>query len=46
MHRVFAWMTYLNDVKDEDGGTTNFDYYKITPPEGFGSVVPEKFKSS
>ena len=27
LHRIFAWMTYLNDV--EDGGTTDFDYYKI-----------------
>lgn len=24
----------------------DFDYYKIIPPEGFGSVVPDKFKSS
>ena len=29
LHRLFAWMTYLNDVDDEDGGTTDFDYYKI-----------------
>ena len=27
LHRLFAWMTYLNDV--DDGGTTDFDYYKI-----------------
>ena len=27
IHRLFAWMTYLNDV--EEGGTTDFDYYKI-----------------
>ena len=27
LHRIFAWMTYLNDV--DDGGTTDFDYYKI-----------------
>jgi len=27
VHRIFAWMTYLNDV--EDGGTTDFDYYKV-----------------
>ena len=27
LHRIFAWMTYLNDV--EDGGTTDFDYYGI-----------------
>ena len=28
-HRLFAWMTYLNDVDENDGGTTDFDYYKI-----------------
>ena len=27
LHRLFAFMTYLNDV--DDGGKTNFDYYKI-----------------
>ena len=27
IHRIFAWMTYLNDV--DDGGTTDFDYYKV-----------------
>ena len=25
LHRVFAWMTYLNNV--EDGGKTNFSHY-------------------
>ena len=29
LQRLFAWMTYLNDVEEENGGTTNFDYYKI-----------------
>ena len=29
LHRLFAWMTYLNDVDQKDGGTTDFDYYKI-----------------
>ena len=31
LHRIFAFMTYLNDV--EDGGTTDFDHYglKIKP---------------
>jgi len=27
LHRLFAWMTYLNDV--DDGGETNFSHYKI-----------------
>ena len=29
LHRLFAWMTYLNDVDEDNGGTTDFDYYKI-----------------
>jgi|TARA_B110001452_G_C15069487_1_gene373273 hypothetical protein len=36
LHRIFAWMTYLNDV--QDGGTTDFDYYGI-------SVKPETGKT-
>jgi prolyl 4-hydroxylase len=36
LHRVFAWMTYLNDV--EDGGTTDFSHYKI-------SIKPETGKT-
>ena len=36
LHRIFAWMTYLNDV--EDGGTTDFDYFKI-------KVKPERGKT-
>jgi hypothetical protein len=27
LHRLFAWMTYLNDV--DDGGQTNFSHYGI-----------------
>ena len=27
LHRLFAWMTYLNDV--DDGGKTNFSHYEI-----------------
>ena len=36
IHRLFAWMTYLNDV--DDGGTTDFDLYKI-------KIKPEKGKT-
>ena len=36
IHRLFAWMTYLNDV--DDGGTTDFDFYKI-------KIKPEKGKT-
>jgi len=35
-HRVFAWMTYLNDVKD--GGSTDFKHFDI-------SVEPKKGKT-
>ena len=27
MHRVFAWMTYLNNV--DDGGETYFEYFDL-----------------
>jgi len=36
LHRVFAFMTYLNDV--DDGGTTDFEYYKL-------KIKPEKGKT-
>lgn len=36
IHRVMAWMTYLNDV--EDGGETVFDHYGI-------AVKPERAKT-
>ena len=36
LHRLFAWMTYLNDV--DDGGLTNFTHYKI-------KIKPEKGKT-
>ena len=35
-HRLFAWMTYLNDV--EDGGVTEFPHYGI-------NVKPQKGKT-
>ena len=38
LQRLFAWMTYLNDVKEENGGSTDFDYYKI-------KVKPERGKT-
>ena len=43
MHRVFAWMTYLNDV--EDGGETYFDYYdlKIKPSSGKTLIWPAEW---
>ena len=43
LHRLFAWMTYLNDV--EDGGTTDFDYYdlKIKPECGKTLIWPAEW---
>ena len=29
MHRIFAWMTYLNDVSDDAGGCTHFSHYNL-----------------
>ena len=43
IHRIFAWMTYLNDV--EDGGTTDFDYYnvKVKPECGKTLIWPAEW---
>ena len=37
LHRLFAWMTYLNDV--EDGGQTNFKHYKIKIKPEIGKTL-------
>lgn len=29
LHRLFAWMTYLNDVPPQDGGSTIFTHYDL-----------------
>ena len=43
LHRVFAWMTYLNNV--EDGGTTNFAHYdmKVKPEIGKTLIWPAEW---
>ena len=43
LHRLFAFMTYLNDV--EDGGKTNFDYYgiKVKPEIGKTLIWPAEW---
>ena len=43
LHRLFAFMTYLNDV--EDGGKTSFDYYgiKIKPEIGKTLIWPAEW---
>ena len=37
LHRLFAWMTYLNDV--DDGGQTNFGHYKIKIKPEIGKTL-------
>ena len=43
LHRVFAWMTYLNNV--EDGGETNFSHYgiRIKPEIGKTLIWPAEW---
>ena len=36
-HRIFAWMTYLNDV--EEGGITNFPHYNIRVKPEVGKTL-------
>ena len=44
MHRIFAWMTYLNDIKT-DNGATNFIHYdiKIKPEKGKTLIWPAEW---
>ena len=37
IHRLFAWMTYLNNV--DDGGTTDFEYFKIKIKPEIGKTL-------
>ena len=43
LHRLFAWMTYLNDV--DDGGHTNFNHFgiKIKPEIGKTLIWPAEW---
>ena len=44
MHRVFAWMTYLNDIKDENGATYYSHYeVKIKPETGKTLIWPAEW---
>lgn len=45
LHRVFAWMTYLNDVDLEDGGSTHFHHYglDIQPRKGLTLIWPSEW---
>ena len=44
MHRVFAWMTYLNDIKSYNGHTY-FPHYdlKIRPEKGKTLIWPAEW---
>ena len=37
--RLFAWMTYLNDVNDGDGGETYFSHYGIRVKPEIGKTL-------
>ena len=45
LHRLFAWMTYLNDVPLEDGGSTIFTHYdlEIQPQKGLTLIWPAEW---
>ncbi len=45
LHRVFAWMTYLNDVDQDDGGSTLFSHYDLTiqPKKGLTLIWPAEW---
>ena len=43
LHRIFAWMTYLNDV--DDGGATYFSHYdlEVKPRKGLTLIWPSEW---
>jgi hypothetical protein len=45
LHRVFAWMTYLNDVELKDGGSTFFSHYgiEVQPRKGLTLIWPAEW---
>ena len=45
MHRIFAWMTYLNNVEEEANGATYFSHYniKIKPEKGKTLIWPAEW---
>lgn len=45
LHRIFAFMTYLNDVNREDGGSTYFTHYDIDiqPQKGLTLIWPAEW---
>ena len=45
LHRVFAWMTYLNDVDIKEGGSTFFSHYdlEVQPRKGLTLIWPAEW---
>ena len=45
LHRIFAWMTYLNDVDIKDGGSTLFSHFglEIQPAKGLTLIWPAEW---
>ena len=45
LHRLFAWMTYLNDVDVKDGGSTFFSHYDldVQPKKGLTLIWPAEW---
>ena len=45
LHRVFAWMTYLNDVNPKEGGSTFFSHYdlEVQPRKGLTLIWPAEW---
>ena len=45
LHRIFAWMTYLNDVDIKDCGSTTFSHYdlEIQPKKGLTLIWPAEW---
>ena len=45
LHRLFAWMTYLNDVSPQDGGSTIFTHYglELQPQKGQTLIWPAEW---
>ncbi len=44
-HRVFAWMTYLNDLEKNSGGFTKFEHFDISfePKKGKTLIWPAEW---
>ena len=44
-HRVFAWMTYLNDLDKNSGGSTKFEHFDISfePQKGKTLIWPAEW---